>query len=335
MKLKLVLFRLVTLIALAACCASFLDYILPSPAFCGFKAGCEAVTHSAFGRLLGVPLPVWGLLAFGGFYLLALFPNRPIAKLLGPAAILAGLAGLGLVLLQVFVIKQLCPLCLITDAAAILLMAVEIGFAPPKEGRAEVPLPRRWLWTGALILAMGAPLLWPVIKPIPPVPEQVQAYWTADKITVVEVTDFECPHCRQTHAPLREFLERHADRIRFVRLVKPMDQHANAKSAARAYLCADAQIKAREMAEALFALEQLSPEACQQAAESVGLDMDEYQQCVASSETDERIGQLTGFVDQSDVQGLPVIWIEDQRLVGEQTLESLEAALARAERRKR
>ena len=38
------------------------------------------------------------------------------------------------------------------------------------------------------------------------------------------------------------------------------------------------QGKAREMAEALFALEQLSPEACRQAAESVGLDMEEYQQ---------------------------------------------------------
>ena len=202
--------------------------------------------------------------------------------------------------------------------------------AAEEDGLAEVPQPRRWLWTGAVILAMGGPLLWPVIKPIPPVPEQVQAYWTADTITVVEVTDFECPHCRQTHAPLAEFLDRHARRIRFVRLVKPMDQHANAKSAARAYLCADAQGKAREMAEALFALEQLSPEACRQAAESVGLDMEEYQQCVASSETDERIEQLTGFVDQTNVQGLPVIWIEDQRLVGEQTLESLEAALARA-----
>lgn len=91
MTLKLVLFRLLTLIALAACCASLLDHLLPSPAFCGFRAGCETVTQSSFGTLFGIPLPIWGLVAFGTFYLLTLFPNRPISRLLGPAAIVAGL----------------------------------------------------------------------------------------------------------------------------------------------------------------------------------------------------------------------------------------------------
>ena len=47
-----------------------------------------------------------------------------------PAAITAGLCGLGLIAIQVFLIRQLCPLCLITDAAALLLAAVELGIAP-------------------------------------------------------------------------------------------------------------------------------------------------------------------------------------------------------------
>ena len=165
MEIKLILFRLLTLVALAACCASLLDHILPSPAFCGFQAGCDAVTQSSFGSLLGVPLPVWGLLAFGAFYALTLFPNHPLARLISLAAVVAGLSGLALILLQVFVIRQLCPLCLITDAAAVLILAVEIGFVPPNSGAVPVARPRRWLWVGGAVFAIAGPLVWPILRP--------------------------------------------------------------------------------------------------------------------------------------------------------------------------
>ena len=78
---------------------------------------------------------------------------------------------------------------------------------------------------------------------------------------------------------------------------KPVLQiHANAQIAARAYLCADAQ----------------------------GHHPD----------TDAQIKQLTAWVDQAGVQGLPMIWIHDQHLVGKQIVKSLEAALDRAQLRK-
>ena len=149
----------------------------------------------------------------------------------------------------------------------------------------------------------------------------------------MKVTDFECPHCRTTHASLADFLRRHQDRLHFVQLVRPLDPHANAQIAARAYLCADAQGRARELSDALFALDERSADACRDAAEALGLDMDQYDRCVQHPDTDAQIEQLTAWVDQAGVQGLPVIWIHDQRLVGEQTMMSLEAALARAQRR--
>ncbi|MBL7037990.1 MAG: thioredoxin domain-containing protein [Pirellulaceae bacterium] len=333
MKLKLVAFRLITLIALAACCASLLDHLLPSPAFCGFKAGCDEVVNSAFGSLLGIPLSAWGLMAFGVFYVLTLFPGTLAAKLVGPAAIIAGLGGLALVLIQAFLLKQFCPLCLITDAAALLLAAVELGVSPAKQAPAKPFRPRRWLWAGAAIIAVGGPVLWPLIQPIPPVPEQVKAYWQAGKITVVEVTDFECPYCRKTHPALAEFLEQHDDRLAFVRLVQPMEKHANALHAARAYLCVERQHQAEAMGTALFEADDLSEKDCERLAESQGLDMDDYRQCVADPKTDAQIRQLTGWVEQAHIDGLPVIWIQDQRLMGEQTVASLRAALKRAERR--
>lgn len=329
--LKLVALRLVTLVALAATCASLLDYLLPSPAFCGFKAGCDEVFHSAYGRLLGVPLPVIGLLAFGGFYALTLFPRTWMGRLIGPAALTAGFCGMGLIALQLFVIGRLCPLCMITDAAALLLAAVELGMSPAKPPSARPQRPWRWLWTGAAALAIVCPLLWPLVKPIPSVPEQVKAYWEPGKITVVEVTDFECPYCRRTHPVLEEFLRKHED-LEFVRLVRPVDEHANAWPAARAYHCASRQGRGSAMAKTLFQADDLGAESRRAAAESLRLDMARFRDCTHNPATDERIEERTAWVENSDIQGLPVIWVQDQRLVGAQTPASLLAALARVRR---
>lgn len=328
MKTKLILFRILALIALAACCASLLDYLLPSPAFCGFKAGCDEVTHSAYGSLLGIPLSAWGLAAFGIFYAATLFPTGWIVKLLGPAAIVAGLCGLGLILLQVLVIKQLCPTCLIVDAAALVLAAVELGLTART---AELPRPRRWLWGTLAAVALAGPLLWPLVRPIPPVPPQVQAYWQPGKITVVEVTDFQCPYCRQTHPALAEFLKQHGDQLHFVRLVQPLEHHAQAQHAARAYRCAQQLDRAEAMADALFAAEDLSPESCERLAESVGLDLSKYRACIAAADTDQQ-DAATAWVEAADIHGLPVIWVHNQRLFGLQTPASLEAAFRRVQR---
>lgn len=52
MTLKLVLFRPLTLIALATCCASLLNHLLPSAAFCGFRS-------EKFRQKLGPPYATW------------------------------------------------------------------------------------------------------------------------------------------------------------------------------------------------------------------------------------------------------------------------------------
>lgn len=56
--------------------AMAVDYLLPIPAFCGFRAGCDEVTQSAYGSPLGIPLPFVGLLSFGGFFVVTVFSSR-------------------------------------------------------------------------------------------------------------------------------------------------------------------------------------------------------------------------------------------------------------------
>jgi protein-disulfide isomerase len=181
---------------------------------------------------------------------------------------------------------------------------------------------------------LAAAPAWTLLKPIPPVPEVVKSFWQPGKITVVEVTDFDCPYCRETHPALREFLAELGDRARFVRFVMPLATHANARPAARAHFAAEAQGKAAEVAVALFAAEDLTPAGCEKVARSLGLAMEKYRAAVADAATDAAIDARAAWVDQGKMPGLPVIWVQDQRLVGVQTADSLRAALGRAERRR-
>jgi uncharacterized membrane protein/predicted DsbA family dithiol-disulfide isomerase len=319
--------------AMGVCTAMLVDYILPSPAFCGFKAGCEEVTNSAFGRPLGVPLPLWGLAAFGAFYGLTLFPAGRLGKLIGPAAILAGVGGLSFILLQLLVIRRVCPLCMVIDASALFITATEL-LAAPQTIAAALSARCKIAWAVAAAVAMSAAPVWAVVKPVRPVPEMVQSFWTEGKITVVEVIDFDCPYCRMTHEALDELLASRKEAVQRTRFVLPLRAHKNARPAARAYIAAVEQGKGEPMATALLAADERSPPTCERLASTLGLDMAAYKACVANPATDERIAQRVAWLDEKEYPGLPVIWIGNQELLGAQTYASLRAAWQRAERMK-
>lgn len=347
MKFRLIAFRLLSLVALAVCMAMVLDAYLPAPAFCGFRAGCDEVTHSRFGALAGMPLSLWGLFAFAAFYILTLFPESRLGKQIGAIAIIAGTIGLGLVAIQVFVLKQTCPFCLIVDLCAILLAAVELGLTPtkpvpvhsePAEGTAAPTptpsVPRRGLWVVAGVLAAAAPLAWTVLKPPPEVPVGIQIQWVKDRINVIEITDFACPHCRALHPVIEEFRALHADDIHFVRIVVPGERDANSKHAALAYRSTELTGLEDEMADALFASDDLSPAALRMIAEEVGINMVHYDHFVSDPDRIEDVVGMTEWAKGNIPDALPQVWINDIPLIGEQTLESLEAAYARASRQK-
>lgn len=130
----------------------------------------------------------------------------------------------------------------------------------------------------------------------------------------------------------RELLDQHTDEIHFVRLVSPLDTHPNAQYTTRAYMAARQRDQGEAMAHALFEAEDLGAEACEQLASDLGLDMDKYRACVADPATDEQIDRQVDWLEATGLDGLPLIWIEDQLLLGSQTPASLNAALERVKR---
>jgi protein-disulfide isomerase len=72
-------------------------------------------------------------------------------------------------------------------------------------------------------------------------PESEPAQGPADApVTIVEFSDFQCPHCRQAQATLQQLLRRYAGKVRLVHRDFPVPQlHPGA--AAEAARCADEQ----------------------------------------------------------------------------------------------
>ena len=331
---RLPLTRLLALTALAVSAALLAGRWHPDHRACGFGSACAEVASSRFGQVLGVPLPCLGVLTFATLLGLSFFPSPWTDRVRGVLARAAGLGGVVLLFLQLGVIRRVCPYCLAVDVSAVLMAALEVGGwqdpSPRPGGRRG-----RWLWGGGTVAALGAGLLLGSAGtsgagPVP-VPPEVAALWVPGKINVVEVADFQCPHCRTMHAVLTLFLDEEGDRVHFVRVTAPLPAHAQARPASRAFLCAARQGRGDDMAEALFAAEGLTPEAYARLAGSLGLSMPAFGACVADPATDERLDADVAWVRRASPQGLPVIWVQDRMFYGEQPIDALRQAARAAE----
>src|SRR3989338_7196840 len=111
--------------------------LLGGPACSGSGAfNCHAVTGGAWGRFLGVPLPLWGLVGYLAAIALSLLA-RQSAELESHAVVLLSwlalaFVGADLVLLaaMVVIIRAYCLFCLLTYAVNLLLFLVAFRALP-------------------------------------------------------------------------------------------------------------------------------------------------------------------------------------------------------------
>jgi protein-disulfide isomerase len=191
----------------------------------------------------------------------------------------------------------------------------------------------RRAWASAALVVVALPVAWSYLQGGPAartVPAEVASLWVPGKINVVEMADFQCPFCREAHPRLKEALAPYEGRVHLVRLNMPLAMHPDARSAARAYACADDQGKGEAMADALFASGDLGPAGCRALAERVGVDLGKYDRCIAGSAVDRRIDGEMARVRAAGLEGLPTVWIGDQRLLGLTDTQKIRDALAHA-----
>jgi protein-disulfide isomerase len=143
-------------------------------------------------------------------------------------------------------------------------------------------------------------------------------------ITIIEFSDFECPYCQRYNQEVVDRIwEEYGDQIRYIFKDFPLTNiHPNSLSAALAAQCANEQDAFWEYHKLLFSMQEgLSNEAYQTYAESLGLDMDAFNQCVEEKRYEEDI--LTDLDEASTlgVRSTPTFLINGLPVIGAQPYE--------------
>jgi uncharacterized membrane protein len=325
------LLRLALVIAVAASAALIVDYQnAGDPAFCGVGSGCFAVRISPYSKLFGIPLPHIGLVAhavlLGGSLLVQ---TREHIKTLALAASAGAACAVALLLIQQFLIEALCAWCLAVDLASItagvsaVLLATlakkaeKSGDASRVERTATASGAEMGAWGVAGALAIALPFVWgsyPVIPALAPAAEAVQA---PGKVTILNFSDFQCPHCRKLHPKLVELKGKYEGRIHFDRRMMPLPGHPGALPAAKAYLCAPPD-KREAAADWLYAAsdDDLTPAGVLSMAGAVGMSPGDLAACTASKETEAALATDKQLYESLGARGLPLTLIGRRVVIG-------------------
>jgi protein-disulfide isomerase len=155
-------------------------------------------------------------------------------------------------------------------------------------------------------------------------------------VWVIEVSDFQCPFCRQwhdqTYKKLRdEFVRTGKVRLAYVNF--PLAQHEHAWPAAEAAMCAGAQGKFWEMHDALFTTQQRweslgsAAPVFDSLARATGVDPARWQQCVQSGKMRAWIQADHDRAQRAGASSTPTFMIGNRMLVGMTSIEQLRSAI--------
>jgi protein-disulfide isomerase len=149
------------------------------------------------------------------------------------------------------------------------------------------------------------------------------------KVSIVEISDFECPFCQAAAATMKAVLAAYPGQLRVEFRHFPLDQacnpllkhqvHENACAAARAAVCAAARGKFWPLAEKLFA-GNTDPEDLRAALRELDLDDAEQRTCEQRPETAAVVAADIAAASQAGITGVPVFLINGRPLRGARPL---------------
>jgi protein-disulfide isomerase len=144
------------------------------------------------------------------------------------------------------------------------------------------------------------------------------------KITVVEFSDFQCPYCAVAIGEINALLKAYPTQIKLIFKQFPLETHPQADLAAAAAIAAHKQGKFWPMHDAMFAhRDDLSRKSIMLLAKQNGLNMDQFESDIDSTEVRETVVRDTQDGDRARVEGTPTLFISGQRYNGPVTLASL------------
>ena len=159
-------------------------------------------------------------------------------------------------------------------------------------------------------------------------------------VWVIEVSDFQCPYCKQwhdqTYAAFRDQYVK-TGKVRLAYVNFPLDSHVFAWPAAESAMCAGAQGKFWPMHDGLFATQNHWEATSSPApvfdslAKAVGLDMKRWHDCVSSGIMKPLIAADHERASRAGAGATPSFMIGNKILEGAQPIEELRKAIDSAQ----
>jgi protein-disulfide isomerase len=149
---------------------------------------------------------------------------------------------------------------------------------------------------------------------------------TTASVAIVEFADFACDYCYREEQSLRQIVNKYQDKIFLVWKDYPeSDKTSVSYQAAVAARCADNQVKFWPYHDLLFAQKNdLNRDKFISLAQSLGLDMNSFIDCLDREKTAQSVDDNIEEANALDINGVPFIFINDQQIMGEASLDDIE-----------
>ncbi|WP_413163636.1 DsbA family protein [Capilliphycus salinus ALCB114379] len=150
------------------------------------------------------------------------------------------------------------------------------------------------------------------------------------EIVLLEFSDFQCPFCARAHQTVKQFMDKHGDRVTLVYKHLPLSQiHPEAIPSAKASWAAQQQGKFWEYQDALFAQQkQLGEDLYIAIAKNLNLDLEQFNRDRESAAAEAAIQKDLELAQGLGLSGTPFFVMNGETFSGAVELSKMEEVLA-------
>jgi len=141
-------------------------------------------------------------------------------------------------------------------------------------------------------------------------------------ITLVEISDFQCPYCKKAQDTMHALDEKYGTKIRKYFINLPLQMHKMAAPAAKAALAAHLQGKFWEFHDALFSAPKLDDEEIAKMASTLGLDVPRWDKDRQSLPIDEQVQKDAQRMGKLGITSTPMFFVNGYKVKGAQPLDA-------------
>jgi protein-disulfide isomerase/uncharacterized membrane protein len=326
---------------------------------------CTTVSHSKYSKLFNIPVAAYGLFLYIIISLFSCFMLYEKEKAAVPAwflfwiTLFVSIADIGLFLISVFFIKAVCLLCISTYLISfILLILLIIYFVKIKTKPLFLKIMQNdtfylkkylFIFFASIIFAGASAYaadyvikgkksdylfekIWTLFSKQKKIDVEVSSYIESGNkdapITIIEFSDFLCPHCARVSNIIDDIISANPSKIKLKFINFPLDStcnylasrvlHKGACMLARGSVCAANQNKFEEYKKLVFEKKiknrDFTPDTkiMQELAETSGMDVSEFEDCIYSDETLKKLHNQFVEALKLNVNSTPTLYINDR-----------------------